>query len=72
MTSSTPSSHTAMSSDRMTLPKGCATSAPATLMIFASPFFSPKAASKSSVRRVSMHDTMASFFSGYLSVWYRS
>ncbi len=68
MMSSTPSSHTAMSSDRMTLPKGCDTSAPATLMIFASPFLSPSAAMSSSVRRVSMHDTTASFLSGYLSV----
>ena len=68
MMSSTPSSHTAISSERMTLPKGCATSAPATLMIFASPFFSPSAASSSAVRRVSMHETMASFLSGYLSV----
>ena len=68
MMSSTPSSHTAIKSERITLPKGCATSAPATLMIFASPFFSPSAASSSAVRRVSMQDTMASFLSGYLSV----
>ena len=68
MISSTPSSHTAISSERMTLPKGCATSAPATLMIFASPFFSPSAAARSSVSRVSMHETTANFLSGYLSV----
>ena len=36
----------------------------------ASPFLSPNAAGRSSVRRVSMQLTIASFLSGYLSVEY--
>lgn len=40
------------------------------LIILASPFLSPNAAGRSSVRRVSMQLTIASFLSGYLSVEY--
>lgn len=48
------------------------TSPPAFLMILASPFLRPRAAGRSSVRRVSMQERTASFLSGYLSVRYCS
>ncbi len=45
---------------------------PAFLIILASPFFRPKAAKRSSVRRVSMQATIATFLSGYFVVSYFS
>ena len=45
---------------------------PAFLIIFTSPFLMPKAAGNNSVSRVSMHERIAIFLSGYLLVIYFS
>ena len=54
--------------ERMTEPKGAATTAPAILMNLASPFLRFMALGRSSVRRVSMQVTMTIFLSGKRSV----